>query len=402
MKNQRAFTIQLLFLGFLALRCDFPYSPSKQFPPQGTEVVRVEGGATIYLINKGKQICNPSVSQDDANFPACMLWLGFNEDLIVNVPSEWKEIYNTSNVEMHDRITISDTSNTVRWFLKKGIDIPVHGEIQDPEWSNHPGYIACLGENEQRKWDGYVVRIHDKKHLKFCSSTMGNTSTPFVWLPESAPAPNGIAENPVYDSNGFVDKASISAFFGTTNVKIAYSKRENGATLYYIDYSKDNPGPVRLSKPREKESWKAESPLISPTGDCVVYNCFSTPTNYSAYIQKLDPRSNAVLIDDNASDPHWWRHPFDSSKLFLIYAKIPDAHIVPQRLEEPSLQEDGSAGQTVKRPVAIYGGDLPLHASIELGDPEILLSLPFKGGLSKKGDFLATGLRYAYLAKLPM
>ena len=38
----------------------------------------------LFIVNEGKQICNPSMSQDTVNYPASMLWLNFGGTLKVN------------------------------------------------------------------------------------------------------------------------------------------------------------------------------------------------------------------------------------------------------------------------------------------------------------------------------
>ena len=98
----------------------------------------------VYPINGGisHQICNPSISQDTDRFPASMLWLNFGGDLgVKSSDSEYTVV--RDKVTQHDRLTISDTSNRVLWFLMRDT---ANGDcqFQDPEWSTHPNYIAAL------------------------------------------------------------------------------------------------------------------------------------------------------------------------------------------------------------------------------------------------------------------
>ena len=89
--------------------------------------------------NDDQQTCNPSVSQDTVNFPASMLWLNFTK-LIVNRHDVG---YSVTEVSQHDRLTVSDTANDVKWYLM--IDESLgECQFQDPEWSTHPDFIVSL------------------------------------------------------------------------------------------------------------------------------------------------------------------------------------------------------------------------------------------------------------------
>jgi hypothetical protein len=116
----------------LAGGCDFPYAPSQQ-PYPGVDTTRIDTGAIgsgyLYPVNPGIQACNPSISQSDV-FPACMLWLGFS-DLSVKVPDTMTGF--DTVVTQHDRLTVVDTGNTVRWYIMRST-IDTRGELQCPEW----------------------------------------------------------------------------------------------------------------------------------------------------------------------------------------------------------------------------------------------------------------------------
>ena len=326
-----------------------------------------------------------------------MLWLGFGGELVVKSPAPAG--YWTTGVVAHDRLTISDTANVVKWFIMRH-DVGITGQIQDPEWSTHPDYIACLGQVSSNVWDGKVVRISDKAYLKFNDGKLDEISTPHIRVPDSVRS-SGTANNPQWNAeNGFVDRESIREFFGTYDVVIAYTRNENGMTLYYIDYNETNPAPVRLLKPADKQTWKAESPLISPDGKWVAYNCYENTEHYYAYIQELSPASTPYLVEDGGCDPHWWIHPADRSLLFIVYARLTGAYYTKEDYLDATVQRTASAGVTVKQQVKLFAG-LPAHAGLQfIGVPQVIAPLPFKGGMSRDGRYLSTGYAGAYLMKL--
>jgi hypothetical protein len=162
----------------IAAGCDFPYHPQRQPQPYFEQ----KSNGYIYSINTNQQVCNPSITQSDA-FPACMLWLGF--DLVsVKVPDSLHG-YSVTRVVEHDRLTISDTSNTVRWYLMASDAAPT-GEMQCPRWSIHPDYLSFLVGIPAQSYSGFVIRISDRKLLKICNARLEEFSTPYVWVPDSA------------------------------------------------------------------------------------------------------------------------------------------------------------------------------------------------------------------------
>jgi hypothetical protein len=342
------------------------------------------------------QICNPSMSQDTVLYKGCMLWLNFSGDLITaNSPAGFSD-----PAQQHDKLIISDSANRVVWFMERPDDIPIEGEIQDPEWSTHPNYIACLGGNAANKiWDGYAVRLSDHAYLKFNEDKIDGIATPHIWISDTATA-GAAASNPTYDANGFVDRESINEFFGTYDVKIAYAKDENGFTLYYLDYSQTTPTPVKLPKPEGRENWKAESPLISPDGKWVAYNCFEQLDFYVAYIQALSDGSTPYVLEEDACDPHWWVHPDDPSLVYVVYAKLTGSYYVKEDLGDKTVLQTASAGYTVKQQVLLFPGR-PTHAGLQMvGSPQRLVNLPFRGGMSPDGVYMCTGYAYGYIIGL--
>jgi hypothetical protein len=205
------------------------------------------------------------------------------------------------------------------------------------------------------------------------------------------------AVNPEYDpATGFIKKSSLQQFFGTTNVKIAYCLLKTGLTLYYIDYNDSIPRPRELAKPEGKETWTCESPMISPEGNWVAYNCeYDVKTNES-YMQRLKPGAEPILLGEKAFDPHWWVDPLDG-RYFIIYARIPGVKLINADYRSPSVPMDGSLGSTVK--VLLQGSpmDVPSHMGLRAYGSESIAGLPFKGGLSPDGRYLCTGQTYSYI-----
>lgn len=401
----------LKFLGFFiiliilfTINCNWPYSPEMQpipnsgpTPPPNTLI------GTIHDINTKKQTCNPSISQDQVNFPGCILWLGFSGNLNVEIPSGMTG-YDKNNVQQHDRLTISDTSNTVRWFIMRN-DLGVSGHLQDPEWTSHPNYICCLGEDNQNEeqWDGFVMRLDDhKSFLQFCEDSLDIQSTPHLWIPDSA-TNGGTVNTPTFDSSGFVSKNDIDEFFGTTEVKITFVRDK--FSLYFLDYSESSPVPVPLRKPVNKETWNIQSPLISPEGNWVTYSIFPDNNTNHVYIQRLDSNSTPVLISEAGFEPHWWIDPVDpTNPYYIVYTRINGNIVVQVDLTDPIFAKDGSAGATVKQRLRGSTGNVPAHMGLQVNHsfpPELLVNLPFKGGLSRDGMYLCTGYIYTYLIKLP-
>jgi hypothetical protein len=388
----------------LAAGCDFPYSPHQQ-PYPGADTTRTDTGAIgsgyLYPVNTGIQTCNPSISQSDV-FLACMLWLGFNT-LSVKVPDSMTGF--DAAVEQHDRLTVVDTSNTVRWYIMRKA-IENKGEMQDPEWSTHPDYLACLIGTITQPYSGYAIRFSDKRFLKICDRRLEEASMPHFWVPDSVTSTGTVAE-PAFDTTGFIKKEHIKQFFGTTRFKFVYALPAKNGTLYYLDYSDDNdPLPVPLAKPAGKESWYCSSPLISPDGNWITYHCFVNSSQggyYSSYIQRLQPGSKAVLVADAASDPHWWVDPF-TREYYIVYTVTNGEYFCEYDFSDPAVEANGVAGATKKKHLKGSWMDGPEHMGGLVPDednvPYTLVRLPFKGGLSRDGYYLSTAYSYAYLMRL--
>lgn len=376
--------------------CEFGYEPNEvpDITDNNNNQDQASGDFKIFEINKNKQICNPSISQNEDSYPGCMLWLGFSGDLNVN----------TSQVtgydlpaRMHDRLTISDTSNNVKWFLKNtDIGLERSDELQDPEWATHPDYVVFLANNAS-KFDGVVARISDKAYLKLTKNSLNVDATPHLFVPDSAKSAQQPA-SPEYYSNGFVKKEYVETFFGTDQVKYVYTKPVNGLTIYCIDYSEDIPEPFQLQKPEGKDNWNCESPLISNDGNWIVYNCYNQGSKIP-YFQKLNSASTPKKVADEGYAPHWWKDPFTEDH-YIIYTQLEGDIFVTADLTTESASE-GAEGATYKVRLTGTMGDVPTHMGPNVtNDITVVCKLPMKGGLSRSGNYICTGYDKAYIVFL--
>ena len=331
--------IRLIFPAFVLIFqfCDIVTSPSPEPLPFFTSDTPIQstGSIRVFPINGTRQICNPSISMDTVNFKGCMLWLNFSGELAVKVLPDMSgfDLY----AEQHDRLIISDTSNTVRWFMgREEFGAPEYEELQDPEWTTHPHYINCLLSSQVRKnWSCVAVHTLSKKFLRMSNENLDETSTPHIWINENS-AFIGDTSAIRFDSTGFVSKESVLSFFGTSDVKLVFSKNDGARlSLYYVDFNISS-SPVQLQRPADKPLYDLESALISPDGKWIVFNAYSSNTDYHCYIQELRPGSKPMLFQSNAMDPHWWYHPANRSEVYVIYSVIPGGYIVTQNLSDPT------------------------------------------------------------------
>ena len=390
----------------LIIQCDWIYTPKEmEAIISTTPEPDISKVGKFYKINKEKQTCNPSISQNLTSFPACMLWLNFGGSLVVNVPDSMPE-YTLKNILQHDRLTITDTLNTVRWFiLRENLSIP--GELQDPEWTTHPDYITFLGKDKDGNADGYIIRLSDKASIKINEDKLTMISTPHAWIPDSAIHGQSVSDPEFDKETGFLKKEFIEKFFGTSQIKITVGleKQKDVISIHYIDYSSDTPKPIALTKPEGMEQLTCESALISPDGYWVVYNCKISETKSDIYMQKLSVGSKPILITENTSEPHWWIDPIDpNGTYYVVYTTINGNKTVLEDLTDPSFAKDGSIGKTLKQKLIGSAGDVPAHMGLRVDQsfkPEVIVNLPFKGGLSRDGRFLSTGYTNTYLLQLP-
>ncbi len=390
----------------LLMQCEYIYTPEKQPLPEIKDENKPQdleaGTGVIYKVNTGQQTCNPSMSPN-ALYPGCLLWLGFSS-LNVSVPDS-QNGYDVSSVKLHDRLTVTDTNNAVRWYIMLD-QVGSGGEFQGPEWSTHPDYIASLIGIKNRPYDGYVIRLSDKESVRFCAQQLNEFSYPHIWLPDSLSSTE-LVESPDFDENGFLKKDQIVRFFGGENVKIAFSRKVQSRTIFYLDYSRNNsPSPVPLQKPEGYSNWDCNSPLISPDGDWVTYHCYGSSTQgrgYNTFIQRLAPDTEAHLIAEEASDPHWWADPI-SGDYFIIYASTPGAYFTQYDFSDSDVEKQVLAGTTYKQRLkSSRNDDSSLIGELKADSssaPFALIHLPFKGGLSNDGRYLGTAYKFAYILKL--
>jgi hypothetical protein len=386
------------------MRCGFPYEPRQQPSPEATSAnpdTAAIGTGYLFKVNPGIQACNSSISQN-SGYNGCMLWLGFDA-LSVVVPDTMTGY--AATVELHDRLTVVDTANTVRWFIMRSAMAP-QGELQCPEWSTHPDYIASLLGTMTQPYSGFAIRVSDHRFLKICDRRMEEFSTPHFWLPDSALS-QGIVTAATYDTTGFVKKEHVRQFFNTSRVKVVYALPSRVGTLYFVDYDgAGEPVPVALPKPVGRESWSCASPLVSPDGDWVAYHCFANSSKgnlYASYIQRLLPGAVPVLVADAASDPHWWVDPF-TKEYYIVYTVTHGEYFTEYDFSDPAVEARSVAGKTVKQRLKGSWMDGPAHMgglTVDAGTPPYtLVRLPFKGGLSRDGYFLSTAYKFAYLMRL--
>lgn len=351
---------------------------------------------TIYSVNGGIQICNPSISNDTENFPASMLWLNFSGTLDVNPPDD---NFTVKKVLQHDRLTVSDTAKNVKWYLMRDT---TKGEcqFQDPEWSIHADYIVALrgydidGSKacESLDFGIFAVRTSDKKKFWFYEKGIIEVATPHVWVEPTAKA----------DKDG--DASTVEGFFGTKNVRLTYiEESQKRQYIAFVDYANGGKS-VKLKKPSNRNDWKIDSPLISPDGKFVVYNMLDNSTTWEAYVQELSQNSEAVKVPrtkdmmSEPAQPHWFE---SEGKLYVLWAEFPSGSQMLNKndLANSSVQ-NGSIGRTVMREVSLKTG--ASEGSVEwVGDNTEIAPVPMTGGRSPDGKFLATGTNKAYLLKLP-
>lgn len=388
---------KLLSVGLLALSLVACYSPDPFEAEVDSGSNESSDIGTVYAINKGEQTCNPSVSQDTVNFPGSMLWLNFTR-LNLKAPDSG---FTMTGIEQHDRLTISDTSNKVKWYLMRDTS---KGEcqFQDPEWSTHPDYIVALraydtkGGSCDPKYLDYgifAVRTLDKQRFWFIEDDILEEATPHLWVDPLAKAPEE------------VDDSSVEGFFGTDNVRLTYvDGTSKPLNIIFIDYAKGGK-PVKLKRPEDRGDWQVDSPLISPDGKFVVYNLIENSRSWEAYIQELSENSTPILIEQTKdmmsapAQPHWFKY---DDRLFVIWAEFPSGSPMLNKNDLTNVAaQDGSVGRTVMREIRLSAG-APVDFAVEwVGENRVVATVPMTGGRSPDAKFLATGTNPAYILQLP-
>lgn len=363
---------------------------------------------TIYAVNQGYQICNPSISQDLDKYPGAMLWLNFSGSLGVKSDDS---TYNVKKAGEHDRLTVSDSTNKVLWFVK--IDT-ANGdcEFQDPEWSTHGNYIAALRafdrtggkcKSENREFGIIAIRMSDKKRFTFYSEGISSEATPHLWIDPSAKL------------DPEADDSTIEGFFGTNNVRLTYVA-EDKQNVLFVDFAdvkskkdleKALANPKKMKGPEDTKDGYIESQLFSPDGKFVVYNVIeNSMTGWNAYIQEVSETSSPIRIEkldgmmSAPAQPHWFQY---DGRLFVTWAEFPNGEIMTgqqKNLLDKSMH-DGSGGRTAMREVSLLEGAPADLAVTWIGDVRQISPIPTIGGRSSDGRFLATGDSKAFLIKLP-
>lgn len=360
----------------------------------------------LYALNGLLQVCNPSITQDTVNYPASMLWLNFGGKLTVKTDDS---THNTTKVVQHDRLTVTDTSNKVLWFVKAD---SILGDclFQDPEWSTHGGFVVALRAyrvNGKCKIDdldyGIVaIRMSDKKRFTFYSKNISEQATPHLWI------------DPAAKIDTTADASTIEGFFGTENVRLTYVDEKDG--ILFVDFAgvkseKDLEEalakPKKMKKPADVDNGYIESPLLSPDGKFVVYNVVEkTKTNWNAYVQKVSESSSPFLIEKQSgmismpAQPHWFNF---GNRLFVLWAEFPSGEQMTGQQDDlaDASMHDGSGGRTAMREISLMA-DAPTDLAIEwVGDTREVAPVPMIGGRSPDGNFVATGDSKAFLLKLP-
>ena len=354
---------------------------------------------TLYAVNDGKQICNPSVSQDPKNYPASMLWLNFGGTLKVKASDS---VYTTSKVVQHDRLSVSDTSGKVLWYLMRDTEAG-DCQFQDPEWSTHPNYIVALrafnskGESGCKESDMdygmFAVRMSDKKKFFFYNKEMSEFATPHLWVETGAEPDTAAADS------------TVEGFFGTNQVRLVYVNKKD--EIVFVDYANGGTkGAKTLKKPSGVDGWMMDSPMISPDGNYVVYNMInSSMTGWKSFIQELSGNSKPIEMEKSPGmisepvQPRWFTY---AERLFVMWTEFPQGSqfVNKNDLSEVSVQ-DGSAGRTVMREVSVATGAPADLAFAWAGDMIEIAPIPMIGGRSPDGRFVATGTNLGFLLELP-
>ena len=394
---------EIVLLSLLLTGCVFPHDPQPEPLPQVAADGQNDGnGVRVFPVNGTIQICNPSIALDTAAFPGCMLWLNFSGELAVKVPDSFSAFLGWS--DQHDRLTIVDTANTVRWFMmREELGGDALTEFQDPEWSTHPEYLVTLfGTGEHKDYRCIAVHPESRKYLQLCDSILHWDATPHLWVDRCCSI-GDVPDTVVFGEDGCADSAAIASFFKTRRVKLVVAKKTGRYTsLYLRDFSDVHGTWIALRRPSDREGWTCESPQISPDGNWIVFNAYKTPDHYETYIQRLKADARPLLFKTETSDPHWWVHPADTSLMFVVYQEVPGDNLVYGDYTDEKYLATAELGTTSRQMLRLFPDAATESAgAIRVGQPEVLVNLPMKGGLSPDGRYLCTGYSRAFIVGLP-
>lgn len=347
---------------------------------------------TLFDVNGGRQICNPSVTMDEENFPASMLWLNFSGTLNV---AEAPKGFSTKGVGEHDRLTISDTAGKVLWFLMIDSVPGVECEFQDPEWSADGRFVVALGGFNAKGSKGcdeieygiFAVRLSDNATFFLVDRSVGEYADPHLWV--------GAPKKQVDSMD------SLQMFFGTDEIKLVYS---DASGLVYMDYAKDAK-PVKLLKPESALENELGNPLISPDGNFVVYHRLASSFEWDSYVQELSPTAKPIKMEKTEGMlsfpvfPHWWNF---NGRQFIVWAEFApgNSYLNKNDLLKESTW-DASVGRTAMREVSA-NASAPSDISIEwIGNVREIAPVPLIGGRSPSGHLVSTGTNNGYLLYIP-
>ncbi|PWJ69072.1 MULTISPECIES: hypothetical protein [unclassified Fibrobacter] len=353
---------------------------------------------TVYSINSGKQICNPSITQDTVNYPGAMLWLNFGGKLNVSPKDSG---YTISGVYQHDRITVTNQDNEVQWYLMTDSS---ECQFQDPEWTTHPNFVVATSADTTGSkgctdldYGIFTARMSDHKRFWLVEKGMGEFTCPHVWVDPSVTEPDTSASD-----------TTIQGFFGTENVRLVFV--DKSSVINFVDYA--NGGmkkaiKLKKSPEMEKENWTPDSPLISPDGKFIVFNVVKGPGNNTvmkSYIQKLSETSAPVEIERTADmmgepmQPHWFKY---GERLFVTWAEVPDDVFFIKSDFSLAVTQDGSVGRTAMREISL-DANAPADLAMQwIGPVTEVAPIPTTGGRSADGKYLATGYANGFMLELP-
>jgi hypothetical protein len=193
-----------------------------------------------------------------------------------------------------------------------------------------------------------------------------------------------IAPVPPPPENAFVSKDSLTAFVGTHNVKLAYTKMIPGGTqlLYFVDFNDSLVSPKLLKRPSDKQDWAAWCPILSPDGALVTYYLVdpSNGKHAAAYCQKLDTGAVPNLIDDPGSEPHFYADNLNN--IYITYADTTDKI---------------DADYNTLKSRHTYKVQINKVTGQKTGTKTSIASFPFYGGMSYDGNYICTGYSNAYI-----
>ena len=324
-----------LFLGLLTLSLFACYSP-KPFEAESSDDSKksdVSSIGKVFPLNGGQQTCNPSVSQDTVNYPASMLLLNFAK---IDVKSSDKSFLK-DQVEVHDRLTVVDTANNVKWFLMRNLS-KGECEFQDPEWSTHADFIVAL-------------RGYDQVRLTYVDGTEGHPlDIVFIDYANGGKKKAVKLKKPADRNDWEIDSPLISP----DGNFVVYNMKKSGSWEAYIQELSKTSEPIKIERTKDMISEPAQ--------------------------------------------PHWFEF---AGRLFVLWAEIPGIEMLNKNKLENASVQDGSVGRTVMREVRLFAGAPSDIAVEWVGENRVVATVPMIGGRSPDGKFLATGTNPAYLIKLP-